>query len=79
MSWEPRMNSYQIPYQPLFETTKQEIERSLFALEDKLRKQSSNIDVTASRLPYLHGLAVKNSGEGSSKHHKKTEAKLVYR
>ena len=49
------------------------------ALEDKLRKQSSNIDITASRLPYLHGLAVKNSGEGSSKPHKKSEAKLIYR
>lgn len=38
MAFDPRLTAYQIPYEPIFETTKQEIERSLFSLEEKLRR-----------------------------------------
>ena len=38
MSYDPRLSAYQIPYQPLFESTRHEIERSLFSLEEKLKR-----------------------------------------
>ncbi len=37
--YDPRYSpAYQIPFQPLYETTRLEIERSIFTLEEKFRR-----------------------------------------
>jgi hypothetical protein len=62
MAWDPRITAYQIPYQPLFETTKQEIERSLLALEEKLRR--------VHRLIFRGNTSTKKSTKGETAFHR---------